>query len=360
MTEPRTTLSFMKKKWLFSAGALSALLILIVWMLGLIGGAKTEPGVTPLPAQAAAPRETARVERLAIEDTQSWPGTVRAVSETRIAPKINARILAVTAQAGDQVKQGDVLVQLDAEQNQAREGKAASLAAAAAAEAARTETDLQRTHGLFAQEAATREDYDHAVSNARKARANAQAAAHSAQEARVQRGETVLRAPFAGVITQRLHEPGDMGLAGEPIIILHDASALRLEASVPALCADRIRIGDVASVHVDALNAALSAKITEIVPAADPATGTVLIKASLPETQGLQPGLFGWLAQTCGIEHDALLIPAAALRRIGQIEVVTVLVGAKLSTRHVRSGFSRDGQVEILSGLDAGETVVIR
>jgi len=350
----------MQKKWLFSAGALIALLILILSMLGLIGGDKIEPGITPLPVQSTAPKATARVERQAIQEAQAWPGTVSAVSAARIAPKLNTRILAVAVHEGDRVKQGDVLARLDAEQNQAIEHEAASLAAAAEAEAARAETDLQRTRGLFEQEAATREDYEHAVANARKAQANAQAAAHSMQEARVQRGETVLRAPFDGVIAKRLHEPGDMGIAGEPILILHDASLLRLEASVPAHCANRIKIGDAANVRIDALNTALSAKIAEIVPAADPATGTVLIKASLPQTQGLQPGLFGWLDQACGIEHDALLIPAAALRRIGQVEVVTVQDGTKLNTRHVRSGFNRNGRVEILSGLDAGETVVIR
>jgi RND family efflux transporter MFP subunit len=329
-------------------------------MLGLIGGNKTEPGVTPLPARPAAPRETARVERQTIRDAQSWPGTVRAVSETRIAPKINARILAITVHAGDRVKQGDVLVRLDAEQHRAIEREAAFLAAAAQAEAARAAADLQRTRGLFEQEAATREAYEHAEADARKAQAGAQAAVHSVREARIQRGETVLVAPFDGVIAKRLHEPGDMGLAGEPIVILHDASALRLEASVPASCANRIRIGDTASVRIDALNAALNARITEIVPTADPATGTVLIKAGLPETRGIQPGLFGWLEQACGIERSALLIPAAALRRIGQIEVVTVQDGAKPNTRHVRSGFNRNGRVEILSGLDEDEIVVIR
>ncbi|MEC4748084.1 efflux RND transporter periplasmic adaptor subunit [Methylomicrobium sp. Wu6] len=350
----------MQKKWLCSAGALFALLLLIVWMLGLIGGDKTEPGNTPLPAQAATTKETARVERRTIKDAQPWPGTVRALSEARIAPKINARILTVAVHEGDRVKQGAVLARLDAEQNRALEHEAESRAAAARAEAARAATDLLRTHGLFEQEAATREAYERAETNARKAQASAQAAEYSVREAAIQRGETVLRAPFDGVIAKRLHEPGDMGLSGEPIVILQKESGLRLEASVPASCANRIKIGDAATVRIDALKTSLSARINEIVPAADPDTGTVLIKAGLPEIQGLQPGLFGWLEQACGIEHTALLIPAATLRRIGQIEVVTVQDGAKLSTRHVRSGFSQGDRVEILSGVDEGETVVIQ
>lgn len=348
-----------QKIWLLSAGALLVLTLLVLWTLGLIGGDKIEPGITPLPAHAALPWDTARVVKQTIQDTQSWPGTVRAVNETRIAPKIGSRILAITVHEGDRVKQGDVLVRLDAEQNQAIESEAASLAAAAQVEAARAEADLQRTRGLYEREAATREAYEHAEANARKARAGAEAAADNVREAKIQLDETVLRAPFDGVISRRLHEAGDMGIAGEPILILYNKSLLRLEASVTAACAHHIKIAGPATVRIDALKTVLSGKIDEIVPAADSSTDTILIKVSLPETEGLQPGLFGWVDQSCGIEHTALLIPETALRRIGQIEVVTVQDGIKPSIRHVRSGFRRNGYVEILSGLDEGETVVI-
>jgi RND family efflux transporter MFP subunit len=351
----------LQKKWFAPAVALLVLLLLILWMLGLIGGDKTEPGLTPLPAQSAPPRETARVEKRQVRDTHFWPGTVKALSEARVAPKLNARILAVAVREGDRVKQGDVLVRLDAEQNRAIEREAASLAAAARAEAVRAEADLKRTRALFAQEAATREAYEHAEAAAQKALASARAAAYGTSQAAIQRRESVLRAPFDGVIAQRLHEPGDMGLAGEPIAILHNMSALRLEASVPASCSGEIHIGDTVAVRIDALKTSLGARVEEIVPAADPLTGTVLVKAGLPAFPGLQPGLFGWLERSCGSGHAALLIPAPALRRIGQVEIVTVLQeGAGLGTRHVRSGAGYDGLVEILSGLDEGETVVVR
>jgi membrane fusion protein (multidrug efflux system) len=354
MTQP------LPKKWLFPAGALLVLLLLILWMLGLIGGDKTEPGLTPLPAQPAPQRETARVIKQTFRETPAWPGIVKAFSEARVAPKINARILEVAVREGDRIKQGALLVRLDAEQPQTREREASAHAAAAKAEAVRAEADLKRTRELFEQEAATREAYEHAEAAARKAAAAARAAEQNVREAALQRSETVLTAPFGGVIARRLHEAGDMGLAGEPIVVLHNPSALRLEASVPAYCAVRIRTGDPVTARIDALKASLDAKIGEIVPAADPLTGTVLIKADLPETKDLQPGLFGWLDQSCGTEHTALLIPAAALHRIGQVEAVTVVEDGRLIARHVRSGFVRGEFVEILSGLDEGETVAVR
>jgi membrane fusion protein (multidrug efflux system) len=350
----------LQKEWLLPAGALLILLLLILWMLGLIGLDKTEPGLTPLPAQPVAARETARVIRQTLRKAQAWPGTVKAVNEARIAPKISARILAVAVREGDRVGRGAVLARLDAEQPQAQEREASAHAAAAKIDAARAEADLKRARELFEQEAATREAYEHAEANARRASAVARAAEQGLREAALQRGETVLTAPFGGVIVRRLHDPGDLGIAGEPIVVLHDPSSLRLEASVPAACAGRISIGDTAAVRIDAPNASLDAKIGEIVPAADPMTGTVLIKADLPETKGLRPGLFGWLDHSCGTEHTALLIPAAALRRIGQVEAATVLEGGKPNIRHVRSGFRHGEFIEILSGLDEGETVVMR
>jgi membrane fusion protein (multidrug efflux system) len=350
----------LQKRWLLPAGALLALLLLILWMLGLIGKDKTEPGLTPLPAQPAAPRETARVIRQTLREAQAWPGTVKAVSEARIAPKISARILAVTVREGDRVERGAALARLDPAQHQAQEREASAHAAAAKAEAVRAAADLRRTRELFEQEAATREAYEHAEAAAQRASAVVRAAEQRLRETALQRGETVLTAPFGGVIARRLREPGDMGIAGEPVVILHDPSALRLEATIPAACSGQISIGDPATVRIDALKTSLEAKIGEIVPAADPVTGTVLIKADLPQTKGLQPGLFGWLEQACGTERAALLIPAAALKRIGQIEAVTVLEGDRPSTRHVRSGFTRGEFIEILSGLDEGETVVIR
>jgi len=78
----------------------------------------------------------------------------------------------------------------------------------------------------------------------------------------------------------------------------------------------------------------------------------------LPATEGLQPGQYGWLEQACS-QHEALLIPSNAVLHIGQLEVVKVLVEGKPVMRHVRIGKTYEEQVEVLSGLHAGETVLI-
>jgi multidrug efflux pump subunit AcrA (membrane-fusion protein) len=149
-----------------------------------------------------------------------------------------------------------------------------------------------------------------------------------------------------------------MGLPGVPVITMQTTQGLRLETAVPANCASRYQTGLDVNVRIDTLGQKLAGQIDEITPEIDPQTRTQLIKVALPATDGLQPGQYGWLEQACS-QHDALLIPSSAVQHIGQLEVVRVLVDGKPVMRHVRIGKTYADQVEVLSGLHAGETVLI-
>lgn len=345
-------------KSIYASIAVFALILLLLWMLGLIGGEKVAPGQTEFAAAKRQIAKTATVQQLVIKDVLLWAGTVKARTEAQIAPKITARIIAIKVRAGDKVKKGDLIAQLDPEAIKAKEREAAASLTALKAEAARARADEQRIRNLYSKEAATRENFDQAVAQSRAAQARMQAASSALQEIGINRSETELRAPFDGVVVARLQEPGDMALTGVPVVTLHKAKALRMEVAVPTHCATQINLGSYAKIRIETLEKPLSAEIDEIVPEVDTQTRTVLIKATLPEMPGLQPGLFGWLEQACS-EHQALLIPVQAVRRIGQLEVVTVLATGKEWIRHVRTGKAQDGQVEIQSGLNAGETVLL-
>jgi RND family efflux transporter MFP subunit len=346
------------KKWLYPVLAVIALAVLLLWMLGIIGGGKTSPGQTEQKEQTAASLSTATVEQRTVKDVIAWPGTVKARTEAQIAPRITARIIDIKVRAGDQVKKGDLIALLDAAAVNAKQQEASASLAALKAEADRARADELRIRDLFAKEAATRESFDQALANARSTQARVQAAAGALRQVGVDRSETELRAPFDGVVVERLKEPGDMGLAGVPVVTVHKAAALRMEAAVPTYCATRIRLGSTATIRIETLAKPLTASIDEVVPEADPQTRTILLKATLPDAPGLQPGLFGWLEQACS-EHQALLIPAQAVRHIGQLEIVTVLADGKREIRHVRTGMKQDGQIEIQSGLSTGETVLL-
>ena len=150
-----------------------------------------------------------------------------------------------------------------------------------------------------------------------------------------------------------------MGLSNQPIITLHKPDDLRLEVAIASHCAASVKLGMAVKVRLDSLQQAVDGTVDELAPEIDPQTRTRDIKVKLPKTEGLQHGQFGWLALSCETIQLALMIPAAAVVHYGQLEAVKVIDGQKLSTRHIRTGKRYGEQVEVLSGLHEGETILI-
>jgi RND family efflux transporter MFP subunit len=343
---------------LYALLAAAGLVLLLMWMEGAFEH-KVLPGLSgAVAAEAPATGPTARVLRKTADEVFAWPGTVTARIVTQVAPKLPGRIVDIEVRAGDRVRSGQVVARLDNLESTARLGQARSALAAAEAEAARARADSQRFQNLYNKEAATRQDLDNAVAASRGADARAQEAREAIREIESHLGETVLRAPFDGVVVQRNQEPGDMALPGAAVITVQQSQQLRIESAIPANCAGRVRIGEDLKVRIANPDRSLRAVVDEIQPAADPKTRTVLVKARLPESAGVRPGAFGWLYQSCG-QSEVLLIPDSAVSRIGQLESVRLVVDGKARLRHVRTGRRYDGLVEILSGLGEGDTVLL-
>jgi RND family efflux transporter MFP subunit len=271
---------------------------------------------------------------------------------------MTARILEIKVNAGDKVKKGDVIARLDEREIRAQENAALAALAGANAQANRAKADEQRIRSLYSKEAATREKFDAVVAQAKEAQAAVNQVTSTVSEIRSHLADTLLLAPFDGVIVKRLQQPGDMGLPGVPMVTMQTPLGLRLETDVPSTCAGRYSIGMDVTVRIDTLGLATNAQIDEISPEIDPQTRTQLIKIALPTIEGLQPGHFGWLEQACD-QHETLLIPASAVQHIGQLEVVKVLSEGRQVMRHIRTAKTFGDQIEVVSGLHAGETVII-
>jgi len=338
------------------SAAVLALILLLMYMQGSFVS-KVPPGQSPQAADSNPPTNTSVVEKRLVDDILAWPGTVKSRTVANIAPKMTARILEIKVHAGDKVKKGDVIARLDERDVKAQESAALAALASAKAQASRAQADEQRTRSLYGKEAATRESFDAAVARLKEAQAAVSQANSAVTEIRTHLSDTNLVAPFDGIVVKRLKEPGDMAMPGVPVASLQTPQGLRLEADVPNTCAGRYSIGMDVNVRIDTLDLTTRAHIDEISPEIDPQTRTQLIKVALPAFEGLQPGYFGWLEQACG-QHEALLIPASAVQHIGQLEIVKVLSEGKQLTRHVRTGKTFGDQVEVISGLHAGETVI--
>ncbi len=342
-------------KILAISAAVLALILLLLYMQGSFVS-KVPPGLSPL-AKESRSSDTAIVEKRQVDDILAWPGTVKSRTVANIAPKTTARIIEIKVNAGDKIKKGDVIARLDERDIKAQENAAQAALASASAQASRALADEQRTRSLYSKEAATRESFDAVVARAKEAQAGVSQATSAISEIRSHLADALLVAPFDGTVVKRLKEPGDMGLPGVPIVSLQTPQGLRLEADVPSSCAGRYSIGMNVKVRIDTLAQTTGAQIDEISPEVDPQTRTQLIKIALPAMEGLQPGYFGWLEQACD-QHEALLIPTSAVQHIGQLEVVKVVAEGRQLMRHIRTGKTFGDQIEAISGLHEGETVI--
>ena len=315
---------------------------LLLAMLALNGcGRKTERATgESLPFATVRAQVAESKSRVATEDVV---GTVHAKLHSVIEAKVSGRIEQMLVVPGQNVKSGELLVQLDAREVQAQLDQAAAVRQQA-------ESDLKRATDLFQQKILSQSEYDSALSKFRVADA-------AATEAKTLLAYTKVTAPFAGVITRKYADVGDLAAPGKPLLEMEDARDLRLEADVPEAVIGRLTLGDKLGVRVSAVSNVLDGVVSEIAPSADPNSRTFLVKLDLPPTPGLRAGQFGRVAVPVG-ETSALRVPSSAVLQRGEMELVFVVANGHAQLRIVKTGKRVGGEVELVSGVDAGEQVV--
>ena len=168
---------------------------------------------------------------------------------------------------------------------------------------------------------------------------------------------TVIRAPFDGTITEKFVLPGDLATPGLPLLVLESTHHLRAEGFVPERVATLLHLGNTLAVRIDDTNAFVSGPIEEMSTAADAVSRSVLVKVGLP-AGAARSGQFVRLLVANGVSK-AFLVPTSAVTRFGQIERAFVVEGGRIVLRLVKTGRTVGDRVEILSGLNAGEQVVL-
>ena len=310
----------------------------------LLAGCREKVGLPVsenLPPAAVRVQTVENKQRIATEEVV---GTVRAKLHSVIEAKISGRIEKMLVVPGQNVKTGELLVQLDAREVQAQLDQALAVRQQA-------QSDLKRATDLIQQKILSQSEYDNAQSKFRVADA-------AATEAEALLGYTKVIAPFDGVITRKYVDVGDLASPGKPLLEMEDARDLRLEADVPEAVISHLTLGDKLGVRVSGVTNELDGVISEIAPSADPSSRTFLVKLDLPTTPGLRAGQFGRAAMPVG-ETSALRAPASAVVQRGQMELVFVVVNGHAQLRIVKTGKRIGDEVELVSGVDAGERVVV-
>ncbi len=283
------------------------------------------------PAQAAPEKvhgvAVMQVQKTTVPEVVEATGTVRAAVSAQLASQVMGTITSVSVHEGDHVRRGQVLVSIDEAQQQAvfagaNAGLQASQEGIAAADAdyALAESTMKRYQMLYDKKSVSPQEYDEVKTRlaAAKARRDAAHAGRTQAEAGVSQASTAMsftkvRAPFDGVVVSRLAEPGAMAAPGVPLLVVEDPSRFRLEASVDESKMGAVRLGETVPVVIDALGEQpVEGKVSQIVPAADPASRTFTVKIDLPPNPQIRSGLFG-RAQFPHGQRDAITIPKAAV-----------------------------------------------
>ncbi len=300
-------------------------------------------------------------------------GTIHAHESAVLSAQVMGRVQQVLVHEGDSVKAGQTLAVLDdasmrasVDQAQAAVKAVEGQQAAAQTQADLAQSTLARYQQLQAQKSVSPQEMDEVSRRAQAAAAqveaiHAQSQAAQAQEtsARTMLGYTRIRAPFGGVITARMVDPGALASPGVPLLQVDSAGALELQTTVDESVITHVRKGMSIPITVDAApGTAISGTVTDIVPAADPSSHSFLVKLTLPHSAQLRAGMYATAAIPTG-SHQAILVPRSAVLLRGSLNCAYVLDANSIAQlRYITLGSTQGDMVEVLSGLSAGEQLV--
>jgi RND family efflux transporter MFP subunit len=287
-------------------------------------------------------------------------GSVQPRRKADIASQIIASVLEVKVQPGDRVKPGDVLVVLDDRELVAQQGEALAAVTAAEVEADIRQRDTDRSK-MVAAGAESKEEKEHIIGAFNQAKALLRRSRQQVARIGVQLTYTQIKAATPGVVADRFADPGDLAVPGKPLLAIQDVRELELHACVPESQALKLTLGQKLPLRIDAANLVGVGSVREVVPLAQQASRSVLVKVSLPADMSgpVFAGMFGRVSLPVGYS-SRLLIPQAAVKQVGQLELVQVPgVDGTLERRFVRTGRSFNGNIEVLSGLNEKEKVAL-
>ena len=323
-----------------------ALLILAVSILPLAGckeKGEEHQGVTaPLPAaKVSVSRATQKQAGRQIEIM----GSLQAVEQAEISAKISGNIVALPVVLGTRVKKGDLLAEIDAGEISARMRQAR-------AQLEQARRNFEREKNLLKKNAAAPETVKSFEDTLRIATA-------AYEETSTMLEYTRILAPFSGLVTRKMANIGDLATPGKPLLQLENETRLQVIADIPESMILKIALGDRLSVYVPPADLTVAGTVAEIAPTADRLSRTAPIKIDIPADPRLRSGQFARLSLTEGTA-ETITVPSASLLVFGQMEKVFVVTDGIARLRLVRSGAKERDDVEILSGLKAGEVVIVQ
>jgi RND family efflux transporter MFP subunit len=331
-------------------------------------------GSTPSAPQSVYGLATAQVASQQVPTGTNAVGSLHAPETAILSAQVSARVVAVLVKEGDSVAAGQTLIKLDAAQfgadvNRAEASVSASRNAmnAAQADASLADSTLARYQVLRDKKSVSPQEFDQVEQRAKSAhamldaaKAQLAAAEAGASGSRAVASYTRITAPFSGRVTTRMVDPGTLASPGVPLLIVDKSGPLELHVILDESLLSSIRAKMQLPVQLGSGTApAITGTVASILPSVDSASHTFEVKIAIPQADGLRAGMYGSALIANGT-HAAALIPQIAVVSHGSMHSLWVLDANRIaSLRYVTLGLTHGDQVEALSGITPGETVVL-
>lgn len=339
--------------------------MVIVIGLGLMAGFRIKKlqDVPAVQASSGYPVETAAAERNTISDVLTYVGTVEPRQEVDLSARISARILNLSGQEGDIIREGQPAVTLDSGDLQGKINTLEKKVQAAKISRDYWENQIELYRPLLEEGAISEHDFQKIMFSRDTAASGCEEAEAAMEEARINLNNSILRAPLTGTVTRVHSYPGDMAVPGKPVITLADISRLKISVKVVQDDVAKLKKGGAVILAAGRGTAEFPAAITGIFPSLDRniRTGTVEITVPQELMQGysLKPGMSVDVSFVLGQRENVLVIPKQTVQQDNRNNNFVYVVRQGMARKQIiDTGLTNDKLIEVTGGLEEGDRVV--
>jgi len=315
----------------------------------------------PQPTPSAAPIRVRvqEVVRAEVPVALVAVGTTQPFAHATASTRLMGDVVEADFNEGQRVEKGQVLVRLESRALQAQRAQAQAALAAARAAREHAETALGRLGNLFAEEAISRQALDDAETAYARSEAMEKAARQGVRQADAQLRYDAVKAPLSGYIVRKFMQVGDMASPGAPLFTIEQLDPLKVEVALPEREREHVNTGDEVIVEIEALGLRVKGQMQALVQQADPRSRSFRAKIVVDNADGrIGSGMFARVL-FAGTSRTVLMVSAEALVHKGQLQGVYVVSDGLAHLRWLRLGKRYGERIEVFSGLDAGEQVVV-
>jgi len=282
-----------------------------------------------------------------IASTYTATATLRVEAEAEILARVSGVVQRLMAEEGDDVGNGRALLQIENDEYALRVKQAE-------ARTANLRARFERMQGMVDKNLVSEEEFDTAEADLASAEADEALA-------RLELGYTTVRAPFSGRVVERLVDPGQNVNSGTPLFRLADIDPLLAEVHVPSKEFRNLQTDQRVRLSLDSDDSRLDGEITRVSPVIDPNSGTIKVTVEIDEyPPSTRPGDFAEVHIVTEQRENRVLVPRVAVVTEKGESIVYIEADGRADRRVVTTGFSDEDHFEIISGVEAGEHVVVK